>query len=171
MGGTLISARILEQIQLVIFLRVPPLGDRGNLRDDLLAFRSEILRLDFCCHLPGNRFLLWGMKENPGSILGARISALLIQRGGVVSAIEEFNKIGITDHTGIKLNPQSLRMISCSSTHALVCGVCHEWVSTSVSNRSLEDSFVLGGWKVFEKDVFDAPEAAVRECRNLWFTT
>ncbi len=60
-------------------------------------------------------------------------------------------------------------MISCSSTHVFVGGVCDKGVSAGVPNRSFEDSFVLRGWEVFEKDVFDTPEAAGRKCRNFWF--
>ena len=43
----LIPTRVLEQVQLMIILSVPPPAGWDNLRDDLLSLWREVLCLDF----------------------------------------------------------------------------------------------------------------------------
>ena len=45
MGWTLVSARVLEEVQLVIVLGVPPLTGSYNLGDNFLAYDDEKLML------------------------------------------------------------------------------------------------------------------------------
>ena len=56
-GGALISAGVLEQIKLVVLLGVPPLRSGGNFCDNFLAFRGEILFLNFLCYTLRNGLL------------------------------------------------------------------------------------------------------------------
>ena len=58
MGRALVSARILEQIKLVISLGFPPVRSRSNLCNNFLAFRSEIFVLNFFRYTLRNDLLL-----------------------------------------------------------------------------------------------------------------
>ncbi len=50
MGRALVPAWILEQVQLMILLRVPPRTRLENLRDNRFPFGSKVLGLHFLCH-------------------------------------------------------------------------------------------------------------------------
>jgi hypothetical protein len=68
MRRALVPTRVLEQIQLVIILRIVPLRRLQNLGDDLLAFGREVLRLDLLGHALGDLELLWGVCEDRGAV-------------------------------------------------------------------------------------------------------
>jgi hypothetical protein len=63
MSGALVPAGILEEIELVVILGVPPLRDGNDLRDNLLAFGCEILGLDLFGYTPSGGFLLWRVEK------------------------------------------------------------------------------------------------------------
>ena len=56
---TLISKRILLQIQLMIRLRIVPLICFNDLSNDLLPFRIEVGFLDFSRNFDGSGMLSW----------------------------------------------------------------------------------------------------------------
>ena len=55
---------MVEQVQLVVILCVPPLPRLHNLRDNLLSFGRKMLRLDLFGHALSNSLLLRRMGED-----------------------------------------------------------------------------------------------------------
>lgn len=64
MGGALVSCRILEEVELVVVLRIPPLARSRNLSGDLLANGCKVLLLDLFCHASGNLLLFFRVVED-----------------------------------------------------------------------------------------------------------
>ena len=60
----LIPTRVLEQVQLMIILSVPPRAGWDDLRDDLLSLWREILCLDFFRYALGGGGLFRGVRED-----------------------------------------------------------------------------------------------------------
>lgn len=87
-GGTLISKRILVQIQLVILLSIPPLASLENFRRHLAAIP---LLIDFGGDVFCNLLLLGVVIENGTAILGAGVVALTVAGSRVVRAVEELD--------------------------------------------------------------------------------
>jgi hypothetical protein len=46
MRRALVPSRVLEEVQLMVVLRVPPLARSDDLRDNFLSLRREVLLLD-----------------------------------------------------------------------------------------------------------------------------
>lgn len=87
-SGTLISERILVQVQLVVLLGIPPLASLENFRRHLAAVPLLIdLGGDFLCNL----LLLRVVVENGTAILGTRVVTLAVAGGRVVRAVEELD--------------------------------------------------------------------------------
>lgn len=61
---TLIPTRVLEQVQLMIILGVPPRAGWNDFRDDLLSLWREILCLDFFRDAFGGGGLFGGVCED-----------------------------------------------------------------------------------------------------------
>lgn len=95
MRRTLIPARVVMQIQLMILLRVPPLPRLQDLCAYSLPFKPLLLRQ--LCDFGGLLFLLWGVVENGTSVLGACVHALAVFGRGVVHAVEELEEVGVGD--------------------------------------------------------------------------
>jgi len=94
MSGTLVSIRVLEEIELVVVLCVPPLPAFGDLGNDLftceravgsgswirlscvvdlgemgvLTFGRKVLRLNLLCNALGDGELVFGVYEYGGTI-------------------------------------------------------------------------------------------------------
>lgn len=96
MRRTLIPARIILQIKLVITLRIKPILDRirlENLRRNLARFPP--LLLGALRHVPGDALLLVVVVEDRAAVLGACVAALAVLGGGVVHLVEEFEEGGV----------------------------------------------------------------------------
>lgn len=99
MTRTLITTRVLIQIQLVISLSIPPLACGQNLGDDLAILPP--LLLDLLCDLAGLLFLLGGVGEDTAAVLGAGIGSLAVVCRWVVHAVEEFEEGAVRDLFGV----------------------------------------------------------------------
>lgn len=96
LGWTLIATGVVLQIQLVVFLGIPPLTDG---RDDSLERLLPPFLFDFfadgLCYLA----LLVVMGEYDASVLGPDIRALSIGSGRVMYTVEELDELAIR-HNG-----------------------------------------------------------------------
>lgn len=93
MRRTLIPARIMMQIQLMIILRIPPRARLEYLRRDRPALPplplrplGDLLRL---------RFLLGTVVEDGGAVLRAGVHALSVLGRRIVHLVEEFKEGGV----------------------------------------------------------------------------
>lgn len=100
MRRTLVAARVVMQIQLMIILRIPPSARLEDFRRDgltlpplLLRSLRDLLRL---------RFLLRRMIEDRGAVLGTRIHALAVLGRGIVHFVEEFEEGCVLDFGGVE---------------------------------------------------------------------
>ena len=59
---------------------------------------------------------------NAGSVLGSAVSALLIERGGIVGVPEYFEQLFVADYGGVKLNADDLCVAGHPGTYGLVGG-------------------------------------------------
>ena len=73
----LVPIRILEQVQLVIILRIPPRSRFHNLSHNRLPDGREMLVLDLLCNTLRNGLLFWGVMENTRSIFCERSSVTI----------------------------------------------------------------------------------------------
>jgi hypothetical protein len=64
----LVPIRVLEQIELVIVLRVVPWPSLDDLCHDLLSLGRKMLCLDRLCDLLGDAFLFGAVREDDGTI-------------------------------------------------------------------------------------------------------
>jgi hypothetical protein len=64
MRRALIPTRVLEQVQLMIILGVPPRAGWNDLRDDFLSLWREVLGLNFFRDAFGGGCLFGGMCED-----------------------------------------------------------------------------------------------------------
>lgn len=69
-------------------------------------------------------------------------------------------KLFITYNTGIELDLYSLRVIGRTRTNKLVGWVGYKGVTTCISNRCRENSFILRRWEMLQEDMLDTPETA-----------
>jgi hypothetical protein len=90
MCRTLISARILEQVLLVIRLCGEPLARGLDLCDDLVSRIVKVLRLDSSGHGTRGCGLCVRVCEDGGAVLRANVVTLAVLGCGVVCAVEEF---------------------------------------------------------------------------------
>jgi len=121
----LVPSGVLEQILLVIVLRVIP-GPRFFYgRDNLLPFGSKMFLLHLLRYTTGNRLLLWRVEEDRRTVLGAVICALGVERRWVMGAIEILNKLIICDLAGIKFDAQCLGMVCVSRTDLMIGRLCN----------------------------------------------
>ena len=96
---TLISARIPIQVQLVVLLGSPPLACGRNLGHDAVVPPLFVgLLRDFARDL----LLLVVVIVDGGPVLGSRVGALTVERGGVVGAVEELEELAVRDLLGLK---------------------------------------------------------------------
>jgi hypothetical protein len=75
MGGALIPGRVLEQVQLMIVLRVPPGPCLHNLGDDFAAIGGEVLCLDLVGNFFSGGGLGGGVREYRGAVFWDQITA------------------------------------------------------------------------------------------------
>ena len=73
----LVTTRILEQVQLVIILRIPPRSRFHNLSHNPLPDGREMLVLYLLCNTLRNGLLFRGVIENTRSIFCARCSVII----------------------------------------------------------------------------------------------
>lgn len=69
MGWALVSARVFEQVELVVLFCVPPLLRGLDSRDDLGTLGRKVLRLNLRRHALRNLLLLRGIREDRRAIL------------------------------------------------------------------------------------------------------
>lgn len=78
----MVAVFMLEQVLLMLFFRIIPLGCAHNFGGDGLAL------IPLCAHLLldllSNFELLIGFSENGGTVLRARVGALSVQGGGIM---------------------------------------------------------------------------------------
>lgn len=195
MRRALIPIRVIEQVELMILLRIVPLPRLHDLRHDRLRptkrvcllvighMRSLHLALDFLCY----PCLLGRVREDRRAVLRTRVGPLLIQNTRVVRAEEELcrrrrsaprtprrsrrgekltDKLLVAHNARIELDPKRLRVPGVGAAHLAVRGVVD--LPAGVPDGGLEDALVLGGRVVLQENVLDAPEAACCERRDLW---
>ena len=95
MRWTLIPARVVVQVQLMIVLRIPPSPSLENLCRNGATFPPLLLGLFgnlFCLC-----FLLRAVIEDCRTVLRARIHALAVLSCWIVHLVEEFEEGGILD--------------------------------------------------------------------------
>jgi len=78
MGRTLVSIRILEEVQLVVVFCIVPLPSFLNFGSDLLMLGREMLVLYFCRHTLCSRPLIWAMREDDRTVLCREDGSLIL---------------------------------------------------------------------------------------------
>jgi hypothetical protein len=73
----------------------------------------------------------------------------------------------ISYDSGIELDPYGFRMISRTRTNLLVGWVGYQGITTYVSNRRRENSFILRRREMLQEDMLDTPKAARSEYGDL----
>ena len=89
---TLISGRVILKIELVIFLRIPPLTRRQDLGG---KWRLIPLLADFLCNLLCDLMLFISMRKDRTAVLRTNIRTLSVFCCGVVHAVEKFKKLAV----------------------------------------------------------------------------
>lgn len=84
----------------MILLGIPPFPGLDNLSLDLSL--GPPLRLHPSRDVARDFGLLGGVVEDAASILGAGVGALAVLGGGVVHAVEEFEKGGVGELSGVE---------------------------------------------------------------------
>ena len=74
---TCISFRVLDEVLLVVVLRIIKWTSRLNSGNNLLALWIKVLLLDLRCHLFRNGLLLWRMEPNDGTVFCKQIDGLI----------------------------------------------------------------------------------------------
>lgn len=100
MRRTLVTPRVMMQIQLMVILRVPPLPGLEDLGRNRAPRPPLLLRLGR--HLTRDGALLGGVVEDGAAVLGAGVHALAVGRGGVVHLVEELEQGGVGQGRGVK---------------------------------------------------------------------
>ena len=100
MRRTLIPPGVIMQIQLMIFLRVPPLARLQDLRRDRALFPPLLLHL--LRHALRLGLLLRRMVEDGAAVLRPRVHALAVRRGGIVHLVEEFEEGAVGEGGGVE---------------------------------------------------------------------
>src|ERR1700761_5491261 len=85
-----------------------------------------------------------------------------------ISLTDEFS---IGHNARIKFDSQSLGVVCLSRADISVTGVGCTGFSTSVSYSSFEDALVFRRGVMFQKDMFDTPEATSCKGGNFWSCT
>jgi hypothetical protein len=91
---TLIAARVVVQVLLVVRLGRPPLAGGRDLCDDGAV---PPLLVGELCDLPGVLLLLRVVEVDGGAVLWAGIGTLAVQGCGVVRAVEELEELAVRD--------------------------------------------------------------------------
>lgn len=92
LSRTLISSRVILKIELVIFLRIPPLTCRQNLGGQR---RLIPLLADFFCNLLCDLMLLISVRKDRTTVLCTNIWTLSVFCCGVVHAVQKFEKLAV----------------------------------------------------------------------------
>ena len=100
MRWTLVSARVIMQIQLMIVLCVPPSPRLEYFRRDSLTLPPLFLR--FVRNLLRLRFLLRSMIEDGGAVLRASVHALAVLGRRIVHFVEEFEEGCVLNFGGVE---------------------------------------------------------------------
>lgn len=117
----------------MVIFSIPPLTSREYFSDNGLALRSEIFCLYLLRYSLRDSFLLIGVGEYCGAVLGSRVPSLSIQGCRIMGAIEELDQFCIGYFGGIKFNTNGFCMVSCTTTDELVSWICDERISACVS--------------------------------------
>jgi hypothetical protein len=178
MAWTLVSTRIVVQIQLMILLSIPPLPSRKDLSDNtaLPPLLVRLLRHFFC-----NRLLLIAVIEYATSILRANIWALSVGSGRVVHAIEVFEQFAVGDLLRIEheltsfcicgitmsamhCKPDELviRTSSPSRAYSTIARILR--ITSNVSYPRIVETFIL---EVFPVHMLHAPKTTCGDCGFL----
>lgn len=83
----------------MILLGGPPLSRGRDLGDDLAL---PPLRVGLGRHLARDLFLLGVVEVDGGAVLRARVGPLLVERRGVVRAVEELEEGAVADLAGVE---------------------------------------------------------------------
>lgn len=184
MRGTLITARVVLKIELVIRFSVPPLTRWNDLCDNLAA---PPLLVGALCDILRNGLLLRRVEEDGAAVLGACVGALVVELRRVVDGVEVLDQLpvrqllrveGDLQRFGVCGNPTSalratalvapsalrpgIRTSGVASAHLPVARV--RGVATNVSDLCVDEALVREALAVC---VLDAPEAARRDCSLL----
>ena len=106
MRRTLVPARVILQIELVIGLRIPPLAGGQDLSRDVSALPPLLLRL--VRHIARLALLLVGVVEDGGAVLRAGVHALPVLGRGVVHLVEELQQRAVRQLRGVESHLQRL---------------------------------------------------------------
>lgn len=110
MRRTLVPARVVMQIQLMIILRVPPLPCLQNLCRNRTLLPP--LPLHFLRHALRHLLLLWGVVKDGAAVLGAGIHTLTVLGSGIVHLVEEFEECAVREGGGIESHLEGFGMSS-----------------------------------------------------------
>jgi len=88
-SGTLVTRRVVEEIKLMVVLRIEPFSSLGDLSGDLRPVGVEMFLLHFLGHPQRNVFLRGGIVEDGRAILCRTIALRRDdnERGGVYSRV------------------------------------------------------------------------------------
>lgn len=111
MTRTLVSARVIIQIQLMVLLSVPPLPCGQNLRDNATL---PPLLVYLLCDFSRLLLLFFIVVEDCRSILRSSVRTLSVRGGGVMHFVEEFDEGAIFDLFRVVDDLESLGV--CKST-------------------------------------------------------
>lgn len=165
MSGTLIARRVLEEVKLVVVLRIEPFSALSDLCGDLRAVGVKVFLLYLLSHPLRNIFLGGGVIEDGRAILSSAIASLPVESRRIMCAVEKFDEFSIRHDAWVELDPQSLGVVR--GTRANVSVVRVIGVPSGVSDGSLEDPLVLGRRIVLQEYVFDSPKASSCKCSDF----
>lgn len=94
MAGALIAGGVLVEVELVVFLGVPPLARGDDLGGDLTR-PAVPLRVGGGRDLLRDGLLLRAVEEDAAAVLRAGVVALPVARRGVVDAVEELEELAV----------------------------------------------------------------------------
>jgi len=165
MGSTLVARRVLEEVKLVIVLRIEPFASFDDPGDDLRPVGVKVFLLYLFSHSLSDVFLGGRVVEDGRAVLSPTVEPLPVEGCRVVCTVEEFNELSISHGVWVEFNPHGLSVVRGTRTNFLVFRIVG--VSSGVSDSSRKDPLVFGGGKVFQEYMLDSPEAPCCKCSDL----
>ena len=147
----------LFQVALMVFFRTPKLVSWLDLGHDRLAKFPALVELLLGCFCGG--FLLGRMVKNDGTILGADVGPLPIQRRRIVIRPKNIQKVLVADLRRIEFNFHNFGVTSFIRANVFVTRILFRSARIADACRSYAFQFPKG--------FLHAPKTARSECRFL----
>jgi len=151
---TLVSTRIVIQVQLMVILCVVPAACHFHVGRHW--FIVIPLLCNFLFQALSDLQLLLGIGKHSRSVLCALISTLSILGSGIVHLPEEFQQLPIRNFIWVEQDQERLGVTSVATTNCSIAR-CRDF-STSITNSCIQQALAIA--KVLAIQVFHAPEAA-----------